>query len=405
MIMRNVLLVAAFAAFCSNIFAAAQARKSVTFQQLAELTASDGAPGDALGYSLAMSGNTVVAGAEGAGGNTGKAYVFVKPDGGWANATQTAELTPSDGAPDLYFGFRVAISGSTIVVDAGSVDGSAVQAREYVFVEPPGGWTDMTETAQLALPNGIHLFSVAVAGNVIVAAATEQTVGSNSDQGAVYVFQRPKTGWGGILKAKAKLTASNGAAGNFLGFALAFDGNAIVATALNGIAYVYVKPADGWESGTETAQLAASPNGGGGDGFGESAAIAGKTIIVGAPEIGECVGGAYLYYEPSGGWISTTQSVAIAAPDQRDCGYFGASVAVSGNLAVVGANGEGSDYQGAAYVFYDATQIAELIPSDDQASEEMGVAVAASGSTAAAGAAYATIGSNNAQGKVYVFGR
>ena len=68
--------------------------------QQAELTASD--LGGLLGASVAISGNTIVAGAPEAtvNGNPyqGAVYVFVKPRGGWANATQTARLTASDGA-------------------------------------------------------------------------------------------------------------------------------------------------------------------------------------------------------------------------------------------------------------------------------------------------------------------
>jgi hypothetical protein len=107
----------------------AQAKQPVTFRQLAELTASDGQPGDELGYALAMSGNTLVVGAPQFGGSggvgVGKAYVYVRPTSGWTTATQTAELTPSDGTFDQGFGWRVAISGSTIAVDGGaSSDGN-----------------------------------------------------------------------------------------------------------------------------------------------------------------------------------------------------------------------------------------------------------------------------------------
>jgi hypothetical protein len=139
--------------------------------------------------------------------------------------------------------------------------------------------------------------------------------------------------------------------------------------------------------------------------IGDAALIVGTTIAVGAPVLGECVGAAFLYYEPSGGWANATQSVELPAPDQRDCGYFGASASVSGGLVAVGANGEGTYYQGAVYIFDGSTEMAELVPSDDQDSEEMGWALATSGNTIAAGAPDATVGSNFAQGKIYVFGR
>src|ERR1700675_1592404 len=88
--------------------------------QLAELTASDGNSNDRFGNAVAVNGSTVIVGAWGAtiGSNTeqGAAYVFVKPVNGWGNMTQVAKLTPSNGSEYLHFGWSVAISGDTIVV-------------------------------------------------------------------------------------------------------------------------------------------------------------------------------------------------------------------------------------------------------------------------------------------------
>ena len=73
------------------------------FVQQARLTASDATSFDGLGYSVAISGNTVVVGSPyqsfGNDAAQGAVYVFVMPGGGWAtDTTQTAELTASDGA-------------------------------------------------------------------------------------------------------------------------------------------------------------------------------------------------------------------------------------------------------------------------------------------------------------------
>src|SRR5262249_57460127 len=90
--------------------------------ETAKLTASDGAPNDFLGSSVAISGDTVVVGADldtiGLNVQQGSAYVFVKPGTGWADATQTAKLTASDGAGRDQFGLSVAITGDTLVVGA-----------------------------------------------------------------------------------------------------------------------------------------------------------------------------------------------------------------------------------------------------------------------------------------------
>src|SRR5580704_4662182 len=83
----------------------------------AKLTASDGQQFDTLGWNVAISGNTVAVGAPGAtiGSNVGQGaiYIFVKPASGWANMTQTAKLTASDGQADSLLGRGVAISGNT----------------------------------------------------------------------------------------------------------------------------------------------------------------------------------------------------------------------------------------------------------------------------------------------------
>lgn len=82
------------------------------------------------------------------------AYVFVKPPGGWVDATETARLIPSDvpyppTMTTTLFGSTVDISGNTIVVGAPWDPPGQSKGAAYVFVRPPGGWADMVETAKL----------------------------------------------------------------------------------------------------------------------------------------------------------------------------------------------------------------------------------------------------------------
>jgi len=406
--MKNTHVVSAVIFLSCILPLAARSDSPIAFHQLAKLTASDGRPSDWLGYSIAMSGDTLVAGApQFSNGGVGKAYVFVKPATGWADAIQTAELTPSAGFAGPGFGWRVAINGDTIVVDAGSGDGTGTQAV-YVFVEPVGGWTDMTETAKLTLTNGNFLFIVALNGNTIAAGATEETVGSNQYQGAVYIFEKPKSGWRTGQAPTARLTASDGRANDYLGFALSMNASTLVATSPNNGAYVFVRPSGGWKTATQNAKLTAS-NETGVDEYGYTASISGGTIVVGAYAAGAnqaYIGAAYLYFQPSTGWVNATQNAEIMASNAGNNNYFGVSVEVAGDFMVVGADGVnvlGNQYEGAAYVFEGTTQITELTPTPGQAGEEMGWSVAASGNTVAAGAVYANVGSNSQQGMVYVF--
>src|SRR6202023_3439997 len=90
-------------------------RSGTAWSQQAELTASDAAVNDCLGWSVAISGSTVVVGAPNKKSNTGAAYVFVGSGTAWS---QQGKLTASDAAVNDTFGWSVAISGSTAVVGA-----------------------------------------------------------------------------------------------------------------------------------------------------------------------------------------------------------------------------------------------------------------------------------------------
>ena len=163
--------------------------------QLGKITASDGSFSDGFGNGLAIGGNTIVVGAGGADGTIGAAYVFVKPATGWTTMTETAKLTPSDGAPEDSFG-AVGVSGNTVIVgNAPCTGANSRTGKVYVYVEPPTGWVSTTETAQLSASNGKICNGlgqqVAISGNVVVTAG----IGQNVPIGQVYVFVKPSTGW------------------------------------------------------------------------------------------------------------------------------------------------------------------------------------------------------------------
>jgi len=274
--------------------------------ETARLTAADGAAYDYFGTSVAINsdGTTIVVGARGDDNNKGSAYVFVKPGGGWGTGAPTgAKFTASDGGISDWFGISVATSGdgNTIVVGASWDDNGAnfQQGSAYVYVKPGGGWANMTETAQLIASDGAAHdqfgYSVAISGdgNTIVVGAPTDDIGANN-QGSAYVYMKPGGGWGAGTPTEAKLTASDGAADDDFGVSVAISGdgttvvvgaywNNIGVIADQGSVYVFVKPGGGWVNMTETAQLIAS-DGAMNDDFGISVAIGGdgKTIVVGA---------------------------------------------------------------------------------------------------------------------------
>jgi hypothetical protein len=97
---------------------------------------------------VAVSGNIAVIGSPyeqiSSNQSQGAVYVLGKPVSGWQNAKQVAKLTASDGASFGYFGFSVSISGDTIAVGASNADG---KGAVYVYQKPRTGWTTVTETA------------------------------------------------------------------------------------------------------------------------------------------------------------------------------------------------------------------------------------------------------------------
>lgn len=124
----------------------------LTGAQQTKLLATDGQPSDELGISIAMSGNTVIVGADHDDDNgidAGAAYVFTQIAGVWV---QEAKLLPSDGAAGAYFGLAVAIEGDTAVVGAFLDDANGADSGSaYIFERSGGVWT---QEAKLSASDG-----------------------------------------------------------------------------------------------------------------------------------------------------------------------------------------------------------------------------------------------------------
>ena len=391
------------------------------FVQAGKLTASDGVGGDVLGSSVAISGDTVVVGAPnakvGANQQQGAAYVFVKSSNGWADATETAKLTASDGASGDQFGTSVAVSGATVVVGAPFAANS--QGAAYVFVEPGNGWANATETAKLTASDGTSTnwfgYSVGVSGDTVVAGAPLAAVGANQFQGAAYVYVRPVGGWVTGTET-AKLTASDGAGSDHLGWSVGISGATIVAGAPNhnqGATYVFVEPAvSGWTTGHETAKLTAS-DGAAGDNLGTAVGASGDTVVAGAPNAtvsgNGAQGAAYAFVKPAGGWTNATETAKLTASDGAADDQLGSSVAISAGTIIAGARANSS--KGAGYAFTmppggwgSATAAQDkLTASDGGFGDEFGSSLGVDNGTAVVGATGATISGQLDQGAAYVF--
>jgi hypothetical protein len=329
-------------------------------------------------------------------------------DPGW---TQQAELTASDGQGEDGLGYSVAVSGSAIVVGAPIHPYSPPNqgpGAAYLFVQSGGTWSQQAElTASDGVAGDQFGSSVAMDGSTIVVGAPLHAIGSNQipGQGAAYVFVQS----GGTWTQQTELTASDGASWDFFGNSIAVNGSTVVVGAVYhkalginepgpGAAYVFVANGGTW---SQQAELTAS-DGFSDELFGASVGVSGSTAIVGATRqtVGMNVnqGAAYVFVQSGGTW---SQQAELTAAEGTAYDSFGASVAVSSNTALVGA-----PLQGAAYVFVNTggtwSEQAQLtVPGGTQ--NQFGTCVAVSGSTAVVGANGQTVGSNVSQGAAYVF--
>ena len=249
-----------------------------------KLLASNGMAGDLLGCAVAVNGDTVVVGAYGYDNSRGSVSVFVRSSSpGTASApfNQVATLTASDGAADDRFGYNVAISGDTIVVSA-HLDNDLGTSSGAVFVYTRSSldsniWTEQQKlTASDGAADDKFGWTVAIDSDTIVIGSQN----SSSDSGA-YIFTRLGTTW----TQEAKLTSPDAAARDFFGCCVGISGDFVVIGAPGdddqgtnwGSAFVFKRSGTTW---TQQAKLLAD-DGAVDDKFGWSVAISGATAAIG----------------------------------------------------------------------------------------------------------------------------
>jgi FG-GAP repeat/Divergent InlB B-repeat domain len=397
-------------------------RSGGIWSQQAYLKASNPGASDFFGSAVAITGDTVVVGAYAEDSSTtgvnsspnergtsaGAAYVFTRSGVTWS---QQAYLKASNSGVGDYFGYKVAVSGETVVVGAygessstrgvgSSPDDDAGEAgAAYVFTRSGVTWSEQAFLKASNTENSDYFGrSVAVAGDTIVVGADGEdssTTGINGSpneaavsSGAAYVFTRS----GSIWSQQAFLKASNTGANDNFARSVAIAGDTIVvaadgedsstsgvnsspneAASASGATYVFTRSGSTW---SQQGFLKAS-NTGGGDKFGMSVAVAGDTLVVGAhledssttgvnsspDETAIDAGAAYVFTRSGSTWSQQAYLKASNTGVGDFCGY---SVAVSGNTVISGANTEDSstmgidsvpndtgtaDNSGAAYIF------------------------------------------------------
>jgi hypothetical protein len=338
-----------------------------------KITASDGTSNDRFGDSVTVGNGRIVVAAssdDDNGDSSGSAYIFD------LDGTQLAKITAPDGASFDNFGRSVAVGSGKIVVGvSGDDDNGSSSGSAYIFD------LDGTQLAKITASDGAtgDYFgsSVAVGNGRIVVGATEDDDNGTSS-GSAYIFDLDGT-------QLAKITASDGAAGDYFGDSVAVGNGRIVVGARfdddngesSGSAYIFDL------DGTQLSKITAS-DGVAFDIFGYSVAVGNGRIVVGAygdDDKGTSSGSAYIFD------LDGTQLAKITASDGRKENYFGFSVAVGNGRIVVGAYGN-NNYQGSAYIFdLDGTQLAKITTPDGASSDYFGSSVAVGNGRIVVGAA------------------
>lgn len=375
-----------------------------------KITASDADTGDYFGYSVAASGDYVIVGAfweDGSGFERGAAYIYHRIDiSTWDAGTK---ITAPDAEDGDTFGSSVAISGDYAVVGAylENESGGNNSGAAYIFRRTGiNSWDSGTKIkASDAADHDMFGLSVSISGDyVVVGALTED--GTGTDRGAAYIFKRTGTNsW----DSGVKIIASDSADDDNFGCSVSISEEYTIIGSQyedgigsnRGAAYIFRRPgsANVWDAGTKITASDATDY----DYFGCSVSISGELAIVGAKGGGLGRGVAYIFRRTgTNTWDNYTK---ITASDATFGDYFGCSVSISGDNAVVGAHWKTN--KGAAYVFRRiGTNLwnigTKIIASDADIDDYFGYSVAVSGDYAIVGACYED-GAGVDIGAAYIF--
>ncbi|MBN1911003.1 MAG: PEP-CTERM sorting domain-containing protein [Pirellulales bacterium] len=327
-------------------------------------------PGDQYGFAVDISGNVVIVGGKGADGS-GRAQICTYDGGQWLyrDTLNSADGTLTNGS---QFGYSVGLDGQSAVVGALGND------TVYVFQPQGQTWIEDT-TARLNVPGAYGLGrAVAISSGRVLTGASE------SDPGRAYVFEQG-TEWDEGTQLTTSLPPDT------FGFSVDLSGDfAVVGDPKENTAYFYHYNGGDWIEETAFTKPGASSS----DRYGYSVSIDGEYAIVGSGLMYSHLGTASIFHREydDGNGKYVWQEETLPASDGATFDEFGCSVAISGDLAVVGAKNKGpyNSESGTVYVFRRTgntwDEVATVRPSDGASGDEFGRAVAVDGDWIVVGA-------------------
>jgi hypothetical protein len=279
-----------------------------------KITPSDVDNAGDFGFSVAIDGDTILVGAplsyNGSGELSGSAHVFERDHGGADNWGEMKKIEPADG--DLWdrFGYSVSISGNTIVAgartddDNGSNSGSA-----YIYERDRGGADNWGLVKKIIAGDGESYdefgYSVSLSDSTIVVGASKDYYGG-SNVGSAYIFERDQGGadnWGEMKK----IIAGDPDIGDHFGYSVGISGDSVLIGAYldddsaynSGSAYIFERDHGGIDNWGEVKKITPPGNDTWVE-YGNSVAIDNSTIVVGAHQdndTGDDAGAAYVYQD------------------------------------------------------------------------------------------------------------
>ncbi len=337
--------------------------------------------------------------------DAGAVYVFECAGQAWNLLQEIEAPTP---APNMDFGHPVGGLDDTLVIGAGG--DSSTTGAAYVLGLTTLGWKHVQRVVASDGKSGDSFGSAcAIQGNRLVLGAPGYAFGSCVAAGKAYIFEHTASGW----QETAWLRPDSVVCGAYFSATIGIDGNTIVIGSPNldqcvvpdsGTAYVFEPSSSGW---VLTAQLCA-PDAATGDGFARSLSLSADTIAVGAPWTGpNLIGKVYIFERGETGW----EYVQTLFNPLQGNGHtsFGDWLQLHGNRLLIGAPATKIQNirKGAAWVFERTSsgwEPTELLSADDGVyGDAFGIRLAFEGSIAAIGAAGHDTGGFEYAGAAYVF--
>ncbi|MEA3417458.1 MAG: FG-GAP repeat protein, partial [Thermodesulfobacteriota bacterium] len=400
-----------------------------------KITASDGDAEDRFGWSIALSGDSIVVGAywdDDNGTDSGSVYIFERDHGGTDNWGEVRKIIPTDGAEGDYFGNSVSISLDTVAVGSHRDDDSGYNSGSvYIFERNNGGADTWGQLTKITPSNGAEWAQFGKPTFV-----SENTIGVGLPQdsvkgcylGSAFVFERNKGGTDNWGEQKWLFPVDiNYVAGDRFGRSVSTDSETIAVSAYlddesgssAGAVYIFERDLlgpDNWAQYIK--KYFVYDTAAAGDYFGWSVSVDSGTLVVGAyrdDDNGSDSGAAYIYDRDnfgSDGW-GYDRVKKLLPSDGAASDYFGYCVAISGDTVIVGShqNDDNGTSSGSAYIFErnhggagNWGQVKKIMPTDGAAYDYFGSALCIDADTLLVGARGDDDNGSNS-GSAYIFCR